>query len=174
MTARGAASRMVIKSPVRLLRAVAACAERDGRFEDALQAHGAILEEDPSDGDALYGRARVHGWSDKWGVETTVARGGHCFSSGPSGHSKAVLEGRLPLWYLCISNVWIHTVSKGGVSVWSSTASSLQFNARLRSSSPRPTLRVMMGGRRRGTSPSRRRTHRSTHLPISSSGSTPP
>ena len=25
--------------------------------------------EDPSDGDALYGRASVHGWSDKWGVE---------------------------------------------------------------------------------------------------------
>ena len=91
-----------------LLRAVAACAERDGRFEDALRAHGAILEEDPSDGDALYGRARVHGWSDKWGVERRLLEEAIALAPDHPDIRKAVATRDA---YHCrglfISNVWI-------------------------------------------------------------------
>jgi hypothetical protein len=106
-----------------LLRAVAACAERDGRFEDALRAHGAILAEDPSDGDALYGRARVHGWSDKWGVERRLLEEAITLAPDHPDIRKAVATRDAYHCGNCSSRTFaFETVSRGGVSVWSSNS----------------------------------------------------
>ena len=106
-----------------LLRAVAACAERDGRFEDALQAHGAILAEDPSDGDALYGRARVHGWSDKWGIERRLLEEAIALAPDHPDIRKAVTTRDAYHCGTCSSRTFgFDTVSRGGVSVWSSNS----------------------------------------------------
>ena len=59
---------------VESLRDIAACAQADGRHEDALAAFCAILVLAPRDADALYGRARVTGWMDRWSAERRLMR----------------------------------------------------------------------------------------------------
>lgn len=49
-------------------------AEDDGRHEDALAAHGAVLASLPDDGDALFGRARVAAWADRWSAGDRLMR----------------------------------------------------------------------------------------------------
>lgn len=48
------------------LRRIAQLAQDDHRFADALRAYDAILALQPRDGDALFGRARVTSWDDRW------------------------------------------------------------------------------------------------------------
>ena len=48
------------------LRALAGAAQRGERHDDALAALEELLRRDPADGDALYDRARVLGWADRW------------------------------------------------------------------------------------------------------------
>lgn len=48
------------------LRQIVQLAQDDQRFDDALKAFGDILATEPKDGDALFGRARVTSWDDRW------------------------------------------------------------------------------------------------------------
>lgn len=48
------------------LRQIAKLAQDDQRFDDALKAFNGILAIEPNDGDALFGRARVTSWDDRW------------------------------------------------------------------------------------------------------------
>ena len=107
--------------PAEALRVVATCAEGDGRFEDALKAHGAILVANPRDGDALYGRARVRGWNDEWGAERRLLQEAIKLAPDHPAIRKAVTTRDAYHAGPCASKAFVFaTVESGGAVVWAS------------------------------------------------------
>ena len=107
--------------PTEALRVVATCAEGDGRFEDALKAHGAILVANPRDGDALYGRARVYGWNDEWGAERRLLQEAIKLAPDHPEIRKAVTTRDAYHAGPCSFKAFVfETVESGGAVVWAS------------------------------------------------------